>query len=211
MADKDLAMTMPQYSLRSPHASEWDAVARMIANAIPTYLVSQLGVRFSSLYYRHLTAHPGTCSLAAYDERGNLAGFVLGCADSQGAKQLRLPVVARLLLAANYRLVSPAFLSWLVRGVLNLMQPKDIVPQKPKAELVILVVAETFQGQGLAPLLIAELEDFFRRKKLKKIYFILTEKANKASNRFYEKIGAHFVLTRVHHGREINEWHKSFP
>ena len=44
--------------------------------------------------------------------------------------------------------------------------------------------------------------------KLRHPYLILTEKVNICANRFYEKIGACFVRTYQHHGREINEWHK---
>ena len=44
---------------------------------------------------------------------------------------------------------------------------------------------------------------------LYQLYIQFFNKVNsKVFNRFYEKIGARFIRTNLHHGREINEWHK---
>jgi ribosomal protein S18 acetylase RimI-like enzyme len=201
---------LTRISLRAPQGQEWDAISRLVAEAIPHYLVSHLGTRFGSLYYRHLASHPGTCGLAAYDAAGSLAGFVLGTLDSCAARRLTTPVIARLLLAANVKLLSPAFLRWLARGVPSILRTGSPALEFPEAELILLVVSPTFRGQKLAPRLLTALEEFFRQRQHRAPYFILTEKTNLASNRFYEKVGARLVRTNHHHGREINEWHKSF-
>ncbi len=193
---------MTRISLRAPQGRDWDAISRLVAEAIPHYLVSHLGSRFGSLYYRHLASHPGTCSLAAYDETGSLAGFVLGTLDSQTARRLTPSVLARLLLAANIRLLSPAFLRWLARGVPSILRARGRPLEFPEAELIILVVDPAFRGQELAPRLLKALEAFFLQREHRTPYFILTEKANLASNRFYEKMGACLVRTNYHHGRE---------
>lgn len=196
-------------TMRTPQAADWLGFAELVATAIPNYLVSQLGPRFGAVYYRHLAAHPDACCLAAYDETGTLAGCILGTLDRSATRRLTLPVIARLLLAANIRLLSPAFLGWLARGVGRTLQAKTIRRQFPAAELAIIAVAPEFRGEGLALQLIDEMETFFRERGLRKPYLILTEKENLGSNRFYEKIGAKLIRTYRHHGREINEWHKA--
>lgn len=200
---------MVQTLLREPQASEWDDIARLVATSIPHYIVSQLGPRFGAIYYRHIAGHPASCSLAAYDEADNIAGVILGTLDRQAARRFTLPVAARLLLAANFRLLSPAFLCWLARGGLSLMGVKK-TKEDPRAELLILVLSPASRGEGLAPKLMDALEEFFCRAKRRQ-YLILTEKSNTAANRFYEKIGACLAQTNQHHGREINEWHKALP
>jgi len=204
-ADRELTTC----TLRAPRDQEWDDIARLVAAAIPSYLVSQLGPRFGASYYRHLADNPKTFSIAAYDDAGKLGGIILGTLDRQAVRRLKLPVIARLLLAANIRLLQPAFLGWLTRGGLSKVQGRSNHRHFPHAELIIFAVSPDFQGQGLASRLLAALEDFFRDHQLQDPYLILTEKTNLAANRFYEKIGASYVHTYKHHGREINEWHKA--
>jgi GNAT superfamily N-acetyltransferase len=199
---------LAEISLKKPQGREWDTISRLVGDAIPHYLVSHLGQNFGSLYYQHLTAHPGTCSLAAYDRSDNIAGFVLGTLNSKAARRLTLPVLSRLLLAANVKLLSPTFLGWLIRGVPDMIRGWKRPLQYPDARLAILVVSPEFRGQGLSLQLLNTLEEFFCQHQLQSPYCILTEKANLVANRFYKKIGARFVKTYMHHGREINEWHK---
>ncbi len=116
-----------------------------------------------------------------------------------------------MLVAANLRLLSPAFLRWLFHGVSDVVRREAPPGEELTAELFILTVSPTSRGLGLAPQLVTALEGFFREHQLRAPYAILTEEANTDANRFYRKIGARFVRTKTHHGRKINEWHKSLP
>ena len=198
---------MSRFSFHSPRDREWEAIAGLVVDAIPNYVVSRMGPRFCTHYLKLLAAHPQTCSLAAYDEAGHFAGVVIGSLNSRRARRLTLPVIAKLLLAANVRLLSPAFLGWLARGTFE-AKPSEITGPSPEAELIILVISPDFRGEGLAPLLLDALEEFFRRHHLGDPYLILTETRNLASNKFYEKIGARFIRTTMHHRRRMNVWHK---
>ena len=79
---------------------------------------------------------------------------------------------------------------------------------RPVAKLVAIAVCSKARGTGLSQKLVEEMEKFMTSKGLSEPYKILTEKANTRANKFYEKIGAAFVRTNLHHGREINEWYK---
>jgi len=198
-----------RFTLHTPQTTAWNDFAELAAASIPNYLVSKLGHRFGTVYYRHLARHPGSCSFVAYDEDGTLAGCLLATLDRRAARKLSLPVIIRLLLAANIRLLSPAFINWLARGIYNKTQNRANHKKFPAAELFILAVAPAYQGEGLALRLVEAMEDFFRTKGLRKPYLILTEKENLPANRFYEKLGAEFIGTYRHHGRAINQWHKA--
>jgi GNAT superfamily N-acetyltransferase len=82
---------------------------------------------------------------------------------------------------------------------------------RPVAELIVIAVQPEAQGSGVAAHLVALMEAWMKGKGLKGPYTILTEKVNGRSNKFYEKIGSHFIRTTLHHGREINEWQKWLP
>ncbi len=197
---------MDRYTFRGP--ADWHGFATLVATSIPNYIVSQLGPRFGEIFYRHQAEHPDAFSMVAYDEAGELAGCILATLDRRATRKLTLPIIARLLLAANIRLLSPAFLRWLVRGFHNLTK-RNMSLNSPAAELIIFVVAPAFRGDGLAHRLFVELEAFFQAEGLREPYLILTEKENQLANRFYEKQNAKFIGTYRHHSREINTWHKS--
>lgn len=191
-----------------PQGTDWDDFAALVRASLPNYLVSQLGTRFDAVFYRHMAGQPGAYSISAYDEAGNLAGCIFATLDRRVARRLTLPLIAKLIFAANFRLLSPAMFGWLVRGIRGAKQTKSSLKQFPEAELIIFVVAPAFRGEGLAPLLMGEMEAFFEARGLRKPYLILTEKENLTANRYYDKIGAEFIRTYQHHGREINIWHK---
>ncbi len=198
---------MALYTLQVP--KEWHGFAAMVATALPNYLVSQLGPRFGEIFYKHLAGHSITFSLAAYDQEGELAGCILATLDRRATRKLTFPVIVKLLLAANIRLLSPAFFRWLVRGIFDLAQKKTILQQSPAAELIIFVVAPAFRGDGLAHRLFGEMETFFQENGVRESYLILTEKENRMANRFYAKKNCHLAGSYRHHSREMNAWHKS--
>jgi ribosomal protein S18 acetylase RimI-like enzyme len=74
--------------------------------------------------------------------------------------------------------------------------------------MIVIAVDPDARGTGVAAQLVSRMETWMTSKGLDGPYTILTEKSNGRSNSFYAKIGSHFVGTTLHHGREINEWHK---
>ena len=198
-----------EFLITNPGTNHWMDIAELIAFSVPNALVSKLGPRFGTLYYEYISKHPLSCSYAAFDKSGRLAGIILGTLDRNSAKQLDANLKIRLLLNANFRLFSSAVIGWLIRGLRFSREAKCQAIQIPEAELVIVAVPEDFKGNNLANELISELESFFNKNNLEKPYIILTEKSNRVANKLYKKLGAKFIKTYSYHDKVINEWHKS--
>ena len=198
-----------QCILRSPILEDWPRIAELFANSLPNARASSFGRRFGACYYRHIAEGPGAVSFAAYDKAGTLAGVVIGTLDRQRAHRTSFTLNLQLLIAAHFRLLTPAFLRWLVDSRHTTKRPDAATENQPQAELLMIAVDPRFRGQHLASRLLDQLEAFFRNNGLKKPYIILTEKSNHAANTFYEQIGAHFSGTNLYHNKQINMWHKS--
>lgn len=193
--------------IRSPRAEEWPRITELLVNSFPNAVVSQFGLNFAARYYRYLAEGPDGCILAAFDRVGTLAGVVIGTVDRKRARRLPFGFILRLLVAANYRLLSRDFLLWLANS--HRTETKTAVASsRPQAELLEIVVDSRFREQQLASRLLDRIETFFREKGLHQSYIIHTEKTNHAANSFYEKVGARFAGTNLFHGKQINEWHK---
>lgn len=190
--------------LRSPKPDDWPHIADLFANSIPNALASSLGRRFGVCYYRNIAEAPGAVSIAAFDQAGTLAGVVIGTLDRQ--RVIRPPFILKLqlVMAAHFRLFSPAFLRWLADSHHTTKRQDSPL----HAELLMIAIDPRFRSQHLASRLLDELEIFFRNHGLNKPYVIHTEKSNHAANHFYEEIGAHFAGTHLYHNKQINEWHK---
>src|SRR5512133_3012969 len=126
-------VTMNQCVIRSPGPGDWPRIAELLAESIPNALASHFGQNFGSIYYRHLAESPGACSFAAFDGAGTLAGVVIGTLDRQHSRQLPLVLKLRLLLAAHYRLLSPASLSWLANRRRTVSRPEGCGSARPRA------------------------------------------------------------------------------
>lgn len=194
--------------IRSPRAKDWPQISKLLVASFPNALVSQFGLNFATLYYRHLAEGPCARILGAFDRAGELAGVVIGTVDRKRTRQLPFALILRLLLAANYRLFSRSFFLWLANSQRTETKTAAVATAGPQAELLAIAVDSRFRGQEVASRLLSRIEAFFRGKNLPQPYVILTEKTNHAANSFYEKTGARFIGTNLHHGREINVWHK---
>ena len=191
--------------LRPPKPEDWPQIAELFAKSIPNALASSLGPRFGVCYYRYMAEAPGAISVAAFDQAGTLAGIVIGTLDRQ--RVLRTPFILKLqlVIAAHFRLFSPAFLRWLADS--RHTSKRENSPLH--AELLMIAIDPRFRSQHLASRLLDEVEIVFRNHGLNEPYIIHTEKSNHAANRFYEELGAHFAGTRLYHNKQINEWQKS--
>ncbi|MDZ4183695.1 MAG: GNAT family N-acetyltransferase [Desulfuromonadales bacterium] len=190
--------------LRSPKPEDWPQIAELFAKSIPNALASSLGRPFGVCYYRHMAEAPGSVSIAAFDQAGTLAGVVIGTLDRQRVLRPPFTLKLQLVIAAHFRLFSPAFLRWLADS--RHTSKREDSPLQ--AELLMIAIDPRFRSLHLATRLLDELEMYFRNHGLHEPYIIHTEKNNHAANTFYQQVGAHFAGTRLHHNKQINEWHK---
>jgi ribosomal protein S18 acetylase RimI-like enzyme len=185
-------------------------VAKLVAQVIPNALISKLGSRFGAAFYSKLVEQEYSCGYVARNGSGNVIGVIIGTTNYPKARSIALKgQLLKLVIAANFRLLSWSLINWVIKGVLAKTKgEKQTHKDKPPGELIAVAVRPEVQGTGLAQKLVEEMEKFMVSNGLSGSYTILTEKANKRANRFYKKIGATFIKTSLYHGREINEWHK---
>lgn len=197
------------FIFRTPEDHHWMDIAALIASSLPNALVSRLGTHFGALYYKNIASREYSCCYAAFDKTGRLAGVILGTLDHDAAKSLDFILKAKLLLAANIKLFSPAVLRWFGCGWRTRRATNNPTKYFPKAELIVVAVHKDFKGKRVGKRLIIELETFFRESNLDEPYLILTEKSNRVANNLYKKLGAKFIKTYTYHDKLMNEWHKS--
>jgi ribosomal protein S18 acetylase RimI-like enzyme len=191
---------------------QWQEAANLIAKAIPNAIISKLGVKFNTIFYRSIAQHECSCAFLAHDPSGYSLGIIIGTLDRPFVYAAAVKNnISKLILAANFRIVRPAVIQWTIKGILNKFsrKKKEEVSNRPLAELIVIAVQPEARGSGVAANLVTLMEKWMKSKCLEGPYTILTEKSNARSNKFYAKIGSHFVGITLHHGREINEWHKA--
>jgi GNAT superfamily N-acetyltransferase len=196
------------FLITKPGKNHWRDISELLSSSIPNALVSNLGPNFGALYYENIAKHHLSCSYAALDKTGRLAGIILGTLDSTKGKQLNFSLKVRLLLAANLRIFSPSVFRWLLMGLHFEGVPKLNAKNLPEAELLIVAVHENFRGRHLVRKLINKLEEFFKENNIEEPYLIRTEKSNQVANRIYEKLGAKYIKTYYYHGKLMNLWQK---
>jgi len=199
-----------QHTAGQVENGEWLDVAQLIAEGVPNAIFTKLGRSFSAAFYKRVSAQDYSFAYVARDNAGTIVGVIIGTLDYLQAYSIALKSQRlKLLLAANFRLLSWSVISWVVKGVLEGFKSKARVPEdQPKARLLVISIRPGARGKGLGISLIKRMEQFMQDKGLTGPYLILTEKSNVAANRFYEKIGAKLIRTNIHHRRKINEWHK---
>lgn len=192
------------------NCEEWPDIAALIAQAIPNALISKLGKAVGAAFYAKIVEQDCSCAYVAKDESGNIVGVITGTTDYSRVRSIAFKgQLAKLLIAANIRLLRWPVISWVIKGILAKAKcEKQNYADGPTAKLVAIAVCPKARGTGLAQKLVEKMESFMVSKGLREPYTILTEKSNTRANKFYEKIGARFVKINLHHGREINEWHK---
>lgn len=192
------------------NSEEWPDISTLIAQAIPNALISKLGKAVGAAFYGKIVEQDCSCGYVAKDESGNIVGVIIGTTGYSKVRSIAFKgQLAKLLIAANIKLLSWPVISWVIKGILaKAKREKQNYADRPTAKLVAIAVCPKARGTGIAQKLVEKMESFMVSKGLTGPYTILTEKSNTRANKFYEKIGATFVKTNLHHGREINEWHK---
>ncbi len=198
-----------EFIIKPPKTEDWHEISRLIAHSVPNALTSKLGIRFGAIYYNNISSHKSSCSYAAFAKDDRLAGIIIGTLDHDLVRSLNLSNKIKLLLACNFRILSPSVFRWLFHGWLTRHAIKDHQELFPRAELMILTIDEKYKGNQLANRLIESLESFFKEKEFTDSYLILTEESNRAANDLYEKIGAKYIKTYLYHGKKINAWEKT--
>ena len=107
---------MKKYKIVAPEPYHWKSISRLISMSIPNAIISHLGVRFGSIYYQNTSQNTDTCCFIALDNSQKVIGVILGSMDSEHAKKISNALKVKLLIAANIRLLSPAFLKWILKG-----------------------------------------------------------------------------------------------
>lgn len=190
---------------------QWREAANLIAEAIPNTVISKLGTKFNRIFYESIAENQYSCAYAAHGQSGKLLGIIIGTTDRPHVYSAAIKNnLFRLILATNLRLLRPAVVGYLAKGILGKFGHKNSQStySRPVAELLVIAVQPQARGSRIAAALLERMEEFMKMAHLEGPYVILTEKTNERANKFYEKIAARFVGTTLHHGREINEWHK---
>lgn len=198
---------MAIYTIAKIHENEWPEVSGLIAQGVPSALISKLGTKAGIVYYKNFVKHENSCGYVAKDELGIIAGTIIGAVEINESESILFKL--RLIIAANVMLFRLSVISWLLSGVLmKIKGSKQQFANSPSAELLAIAVKPQAKGTGLAQQLVKKLEDFMVSKGFNGSYTICTEKNNIRANRFYKKIGAELIETYKFHGREINKFHK---
>lgn len=189
---------------------EWLYIAGLIAEGVPNSIISKVGNRFGAAFYSKLVEQKYSCGYVARDTSDNIVGVIIGTTDYPKARSIAFKgQLVELIIGANFRLLSWSVISWVIKEIIaKISSEKDDRINTATAELVAIAVCPEARGTGLARKLVEEMEKFMVSKGLSGPYIIRTEKANTRASKFYEKIGATFVKTNLHHGKDINEWHK---
>ena len=198
------------FSIGLVETHEWNECSRLIASAIPNAIISHLGTAFGAKFYSRIAADEQSCAYVARDDSGRVLGVIIGSldkpkaySDSMASQRITLA------LAANVRLAAPSTLAWILKGLVGRRRGDENIYDRPKAELIKIVLHPEARGMGVGRKLIGAMEAFLQQKGLNGPYTILTEAANAGANQFYAKIGAKLVRQYWYHGRLMNEWNKS--
>lgn len=192
-----------------PQDEQWCSIADLISQSIPNAIISHLGRKFGTLYYKELASSKCSCAFVSTDEFGAINGVVIGTTDHSASYSRINTSKMSLLAAANIRLLKFSVLRWIG---LNLMAKMAKLENKNtlsvRAELIAIAVTPDMRGKGLADVLIQKMEQFIAENSQELEYFILTEQDNQRANNYYAKIGSVQVATFLSRGRKINRWHK---
>jgi ribosomal protein S18 acetylase RimI-like enzyme len=205
-----MCKAISRYTIENARDDDWQAIADLVAQGIPNIIITKLGRSFAAAFYEKVSAQEFSCTYVARDNFGNVAGVIIGSLDYSQAYSIAVKTQwLKLIFAANIRLLSWSVNGWIIKGVLAKLKNENRAPEhQPNARLIVVAVRPEARGTGLAASLVEKMEEFMLAQNLVGPYLIFTEKANTRANKFYEKIGAKLIRTNVHHGREINEWHK---
>jgi ribosomal protein S18 acetylase RimI-like enzyme len=166
-----------------------------------------LGRNFGAYYYRKLAESDHACVFVCKVKKNKLAGITIGTTSLSAGSVFSLLDKIKLLSLANVRLFKPAFIQWVIKGVLGKIMKLEGPSYELDAEWLCVAVNQDYRGCGIAQTLIGKMEDFFAERGVDK-YLIKTEKTNIISNKLFIKMGAELMATYTFHGRQINMFHK---
>jgi ribosomal protein S18 acetylase RimI-like enzyme len=163
-------------------------VARIHVAARPGDLLPDLGVSFLTTLYAALLRNPGVVAFV-YEERGEVAGFVIGCLN---ASRTMRGVLQRawlpLMLKTLVRCASRPHL--VLRACETLLYPKRSHSSGP--ELQAIAVSPAAQGRGIGTQLVIALSHSFRAQGFAQ-YTVAVKAKNAQANRFYRHLDFHVI------------------
>lgn len=183
-----------------------EAVVQIHLDTFQGFFLTFMGRGFLRQLYRSYCEHEPSGLLGAFDEKGELTGFL--AYSSQLSGLYKYMIKKRLIPFAWYAfgafLRKPKVFMRLVRAFLK---PGESRREEAYVELASIGVSPDAKGTGIGSRLI---DDLKKRVDFEEFAYINLETDaadNEAANRFYEKNG--FILSRsfqTHEGREMNEY-----
>lgn len=186
-------------------------VATLFRATIPGALVARLGHRLLERFLEFLELQADAGVWIARAEDGRIVGFLCGVLDRPAVyarlvRSLRLP----LLVATLKNAWNPAVLNWFRHALLARLRPQTapVTPERPRAELLAMGVAEGARGQGVGAQLVGAFEAQLRAWGCCGDYLILTDVSNEPARRLYTRLGAREVTAVEYRGHQLVEFHK---
>lgn len=181
-------------------------VVKVHLDAFPGFFLSVLGPGFLRQLYLGFLSHPQSQLLCAYDEQGQVLGFVAWSNDLSGFYswliKRKLPAFAFYALGALIK--RPTALMRLVRA---LLKPGESKREEAYAELSSIGVDPKAGGQGVGRALIEAVKNAVDYQQNAYLKLETDAKDNESVNAFYARNG--FVLARQYETREgrlMNEY-----
>lgn len=185
--------------------------ANLFRATIPDALVTQLGCELTSRFLRFLGSQPDAGVWVARGAGGRVIGFLVGARDRPAVyarlvRELRLPLA----LAVLRNAWKPNVLSWFWLALRARLRPPPAAegPERPRAELLAMGVAEASRGQGIGVQLVNAFEAQLCEWGHTGEYLILTGVHNEPARRLYARLGAREVATVEYRGHQLVEFHK---
>jgi len=170
--------------VRRAEPADCAAAAVLHANELPGEFLSSLGVRFLTVLYRGINAHPDGFVLVA-ERDGGVVGFVSGATNSAAVSKavMRRHRLTLAFWAGGRVLVHPRLLC----HVFAAMSHRDD-DYAGKAELLSIAVSSRVQGAGVGQALLAAFKDEMRRRGVAFFHLIVDER-NARAQTFYKRNG----------------------
>ena len=184
--------------MRSLHVED---VVQIHIDSFPHDFLPSLGADFLRTLYRGLMKAPSTVSLVALD-KAKVIGFVVGALDT---RQLFLQLLRRQGTALAWQVLRrmPKHPSILWRTFEAITYPRKEKGDLPKAELVVLAIANGARCQGLGKALVVRLNAELKPRGIT-AYKVSTAQDNTRADAFYHKLGFRLEHTFVMHHRTFN-------
>ena len=71
-----MCKAISRYTIENARDDDWQAIADLVAQAIPNALISKLGNRFGATFYSKVVEQECCCGYVARDESDNIVGVI---------------------------------------------------------------------------------------------------------------------------------------